>query len=537
MSKKLSRRDFARTSVAVAGAAAVTVPTALLGKEFAPETPSAAAGAAVAKRVRAVMPPPVGYGGLTVDGRDMTLADTLTPATQAAPSYPNGWREGTTIPGEYYVDEKHYPHDEQYIKDHFWLMVDHVARIPKPGDYFLFQYGRGDSVIIVRDQDNQVKGFHNVCRHRGSRLCISNEMLPTEAREDGKAPDPKFSVTQLGQQGNTPVFRCPYHAWTYDTSGKLISLPPGIPAGFDQSQHGLHPINLKVLEGFIFVTFSEDPPDFNTWVGNLPARMKEYHTAELKYAARRSVPNKANWKLVIENFRECYHCGPAHKNSYVTAHWFGDGTLTTAERARIEAEIAKHGHPEYQPEGDSYFQQNQIRRDRLIDNGTMATGMSAPRRRHFRPGYVTATVDGKPAAPFLPGFNAYNHGMGTGRNISSGASGFSTSAFFFYEDHVAACRFTPRAVDLTDAELFYLVHPDAKEGKDYNVEHLVALWHNTLREDRWVGENNHHGILSSRYAYKGGQPYMAVEGGPAGFVKWYMSEVVPHESTKQTSAG
>ncbi len=74
-------------------------------------------------------------------------------------------------------------------------------------------------------------------------------------------------------------------------------------------------------------------------------------------------------------------------------------------------------------------------------------------------------------------------------------------------------------------------------GSDLDVEHLIGLWHNTLREDRWLGENNHHGILSSRYAYKGGQPYMATEGGPGRFVKWYLSEVVPHEAQKQTTAG
>jgi nitrite reductase/ring-hydroxylating ferredoxin subunit len=240
MSKKLSRRDFARTSMAV-GAAAVGVPRALLGGQVAPVSPSAA-GAAVAKRMRAAMPPRLAYGGLNVDGRgEALLEDTLTPAGQAAPHYPGGWQEGTTIPGEYYVDAKHYVHDEQYMKDHFWWMIDHHSRIPKPGDYFIHQFGLGDSIIVVRDQDGEVKGFHNVCRHRGSRLCVSNELLPTGARENGKGPDAQFSVVQLGPSGNTPVFRCPYHAWTYDTSGKLISLPVGAPTGFDRRSTGCTP--------------------------------------------------------------------------------------------------------------------------------------------------------------------------------------------------------------------------------------------------------------------------------------------------------
>jgi Rieske 2Fe-2S family protein len=359
-------------------------------------------------------------------------------------------------------------------------------------------------------------------------------MLPSDAKPGGKGPHDKFSVVQLGMSGNTPVFRCPYHAWTYDTGGALMYLPPGAPQGFDQKQYGLHPITLKVVEGFIYVTFSDNPPDFETWIGGMPQRMKDFHTADLKYAVRRSVPNKANWKLVIENFRECYHCGPAHRNSYVTAHWFGDGQLTAAERARIEGEIAREGHPGWQPETpDAYFWQQRTVTTELYNRRTTAPagdGMITPRRRHFRPGYVTATLDGKPASRLLPGFTAYNHGMGTGKTYSGGSSGFSTSNIFFYEDHVVGCRFTPRAVDLTDVEIFYLVHPEAEEGKDYNVDHLIGLWYETLREDRWVGENNHHGILSSRYAYKGGQPYMTVEGGPAGFVQWYMRDVVSEKS-------
>ena len=329
--KKLTRRDFARTSVAT-GAAAVAFPGALLGK-----TPAGKAGAGSlprAARRRAALPrdvAEVGYGGMNIDGRDALLEHTLSSAGQA-PAYPGGWQEGTTIPGKYYVEEKHYLDDEQFLKEHFWWMADHASRIPNPGDYFLWQYGRGESVIILRDQAGAVKGFHNMCRHRGSRLCGHDELLPTEAGSGSVRPEEKFSVIQLGTEGNTPVFRCPYHAWTYDLSGKLVSFPHGPsgmpPSGFDPTQHGLHPVALEVMEGFIFVSLAEEPPDFDAWVANLRPAFREARTAELKVAARRSVPTKANWKLVIENYRECYHCGPAHTNSYVVAHWDSDYRMT-----------------------------------------------------------------------------------------------------------------------------------------------------------------------------------------------------------------
>lgn len=116
--KKLSRRDFARTSMA-AGAAAAALPGVLLGKEaVAGPIGGKAAGVAAAKRRRVTLPPEVAYGGLTPDGSDAQLSATLTPAGQTAPSYPGGWQEGLTMPAEYYVDEKHFATDEAFIKDH-----------------------------------------------------------------------------------------------------------------------------------------------------------------------------------------------------------------------------------------------------------------------------------------------------------------------------------------------------------------------------------------------------------------------------------
>jgi len=169
MARKLSRRDFAKQSVAV-GAAAVALPDALLAKvppdaAGAPQGLSAAAGAAAARRRRLTLPPDIAYGGLDASGRGSTL-DISAYANQTA-IYPGGWRESTTIPAEYYVEEKHYRNDERFLADHFWFMIDHESRIPKAGDYFVFEFGRGDSVIVARDGAGGVKAYHNVCSHRG----------------------------------------------------------------------------------------------------------------------------------------------------------------------------------------------------------------------------------------------------------------------------------------------------------------------------------------------------------------------------------
>ena len=137
MNKKVSRRDFARASVAAgAAAAAVSLPTALLGtapaeKALSAKSSAAAKGAAVARRRRVALPPEVGYGGMDSTGRDMMLDETAF--TNQTAVHPGGWRKGTTIPAEYYVDEKHYLNDERVIAESFWFMADHESRIPKAG--------------------------------------------------------------------------------------------------------------------------------------------------------------------------------------------------------------------------------------------------------------------------------------------------------------------------------------------------------------------------------------------------------------------
>ena len=186
---------------------------------WVPPATGAVAGKQAAIARRLITPPAqgFGYGGGDIAGRGVSepLQDAAG-APQAAPvTYPGGWREGHTIPAEYYIDEKHYLADERFIANNMWLMVDHESRIPKAGDYFVFEYGRGESVIVLRDRAGAVKAYYNVCRHRGSRLCRHDE--------DPTPKDTRLSVKQLASSGNTPVFRCPYHAWTYDLDGRLMS--------------------------------------------------------------------------------------------------------------------------------------------------------------------------------------------------------------------------------------------------------------------------------------------------------------------------
>jgi Rieske 2Fe-2S family protein len=540
MARKLSRRDFARRSVA-AGAIAVALPDVLAGAapagtDLAAASPSATAGAEVARRWRMSAPADVTYGGLDASGRG-SLLDTSAYANQTA-AYAGGWRENTTIPAEYYIDEQHFRNDEKFLADHFWFMVDHEKRIPQAGDYFVFEYGRGESVIVVRDRAGAVKAYHNVCRHRGSRLCQHgfDQSRPSEAAADGRPTEPRMSVVQLGPSGNTPVFRCPYHAWTYDLSGKLISTAAGMPDYFDPSQNGLFPVHVRTAGGFIFLNLSQqEPPEFESFIGNWRSVCKDYGTDDLKIVARKQYPTKGNWKLAIENFLECYHCGPSHTRTYFKVHAFHPEFvtyyMTPEQRARAEADLAKHGHPAKLATYPSQAEMQQRIRDTVVPAPQApapqpaAGGMAAPSSRHLQVNYATGSLDGKPVAPLLPVRKEWTH---TSRALTPG---FSTSYLQLYDDHVACARFTPRGVMSTDVEIFWMVNPTAK-AKDVDIDRMIALWDLTYREDRWIVENNHLGILSGRYA----AGYYAIgEGGPAGFVKWYMRDVVPHGSQRQTA--
>jgi phenylpropionate dioxygenase-like ring-hydroxylating dioxygenase large terminal subunit len=506
MSKKLSRRDFARTSAAV-GAAAITVPTALLGTESTttvdPATSlTALKGAAAAKRVRAALPSPeYGYGGdLVSEARDSIALAYAQPGSQvqSAPEIIKGWRVGTTLDPAYYLDEKHYRHDEQFIINNVWLLVDHVTRIPKPGDYFVFEFGRGESVIVLRDNDGEVKGFHNVCRHRASRL-VRHQRDPQP--EDAA----RLSVKQLGPSGNTPVFRCPYHAWTYDLAGKLISAPNGMPGDFKMAEHGLVPCHVRVSGGFIIANLSQgDPPDFDSVVSpprtpNWTSVCADYGTEQMKVAARQYYPVHANWKLVLENFHECYHCGPAHK-SLVRAHPFWDGTMSAEQHARLEKELERFVPTKY----------------RETDGQGGGAGMvrGVPSGAILNIGFMTGSLDGKPVAPLVPTKKAYTH------NRWSASTTWAMGNIQCYDDYVAVVRHTPRDINLTDVEICWLVNADAKEGRDYKPERVMALWDITEREDRWIVENQM-GYLSS--AYKIGR--YAVSEGATRFLQGYMMDV------------
>ena len=201
-----------------------------------------------------------------------------------------------TLPGRYYTDPDIFRTEQEKIFEVEWAFVGRADTVSRPGDVLRVEVGT-ESVIVVRGRDGGLRGFLNVCRHRGARLCLTEQ-------------------TNVGR-----AIRCPYHAWTYGLDGQLITAPnwDAMP-DLDRSRYGLGPVAVEVWNGLIWVNL--DPaatpladqlgPMLEYRLGAQSDRIERWGIGELTVAARREYDVAANWKIIQENFQECYHCGTIH---------------------------------------------------------------------------------------------------------------------------------------------------------------------------------------------------------------------------------
>ena len=201
----------------------------------------------------------------------------------------------STLPGRYYYDPVIYDLEQERIFSQLWVCIGRADAVPIPGTYQLATIGR-ESIIVIRNRDGVLQAFFNVCRHRGARLCTATS----------------------GQLKGS--IQCRYHAWTYGLDGRLIGAPNvSNDAQFDRMSYGLLPVSLDVWEGSVWLNLADDPAPITTQV-NVPiierfgsyAPFARYDVGKLKVGKTITYDVHANWKLVLENFMECYHCGPMH---------------------------------------------------------------------------------------------------------------------------------------------------------------------------------------------------------------------------------
>ena len=192
-------------------------------------------------------------------------------------------RTGYSLDAPFYTDPTIFNIDMEAIFGQHWIFAASIAELPEPGDYVTVDYGPY-SLIVLRNDDGGVNVLHNVCRHRGARVLTE-------------------------PAGSTGNLVCGYHSWTYSPEGNLIHASAPGETKFDKGCFGLKRAHSRVVAGLIFVCIADEPPtDFDETAKIFEPYLAPHDLSKTKIAYQQNIIEEGNWKLVMENNRECYHC-------------------------------------------------------------------------------------------------------------------------------------------------------------------------------------------------------------------------------------
>jgi Rieske 2Fe-2S family protein len=346
-----------------------------------------------------------------------------------------------TMAREYFVSPKIFAREQEKIFSKHWLLVGHQSQVANAGDYVV-QRVSGESLIVIRDKAGEIHGFFNVCRHRGTTLV-----------ENGS--------------GQLSAIQCPYHAWTYGLDGRLIGAPhmDEVP-GFEKTDYPLQPVKLGIWAGFIFVNLDDKALQLEKWFEPLAEKFSHWNMSILRGAKRIEYDVRANWKLMFENYSECYHCPGVH--------------------------------PQLQKVSPYDSAEND-----LIEGPFLGGFMKINRGKSL-------TMSGNACASFV----------GKIENLQQVFyySIFPNMLLSLHPEYVMVHQLWPQFPDRTLILCDWLFHPDAFDRPDFNPDDAIEFWDMTNKQDWHVCELSQQGI-SSR-AYKPG-PYSARESIPAAWDKYY----------------
>lgn len=375
---------------------------------------------------------------------------------------------GYTLPQQLYTSEAVFDFEMKAVFARSWLQAGHLAEVVKVGDYITVQLGK-TSVVIIRESESSVRAYFNACRHRGSMICTS-------------------------EKGSARRLVCPYHQWTYDLKGDLI-FAKNMPADFEPHRHSLIPLRCEVVAGVIFIALSDDVPDFGEFRRHLEPMLAPHDLENAKIAHAAVLPEYANWKLVMENGRECYHCSARHPE------------LLSSFRDPTEDDYFE-GQPEWMKRFEA------VCRDNGLINGPAEGAWYDILRFPIKDDVQSLTLDGRYACSNL----LIPSGEG---NIGTLRWATEPSAFSHaLRDHAFTFEAWPIDVGTTHVRAKWLVHKDAVEGRDYELAHLTALWSATNDQDKWLAENNFRGVQGAGYVpgpYSSNDEKKVID-----FVNWYL---------------
>jgi glycine betaine catabolism A len=394
---------------------------------------------------------------------------------------------GKSLPRDFYVDPGLFEVELSRIFHTNWLFAGHACEIPEPGDYFLLPVG-GEELIVLRDKEGAVRAHFNVCRHRGSRIA-------TEPR------------------GRSRSLVCPYHQWVYKLDGCLANARL-MGDGFDANEYRLRSAAVRELAGLVFVCLSPDEstPDFDSFFEDIEPQLRPHGLGGAKVAVRHRYEVRANWKTLVENNRECYHCRVSHPEFCMSNYDLGLPGDTRND-GDFDATLGR----EY---------------ERWRGLGLAPQDVSFPEGLPYRvsclplkEGFLTESLDGGLVAPLL----------GDLADPKTGSLRVIALPNFWAHancDYAMTTRLLPAAPDLTNVEVCFLVREDAVAGADYDPERVAAVWRATCEQDWELCENNFAGIRSM--AYEPGPFSGVTESSVESFLRWYLNKLIdPREPRRR----
>jgi glycine betaine catabolism A len=372
-------------------------------------------------------------------------------------------RTGFALPGAFFTDEALYQAELELIFGRHWLFLATEAEIPEGGDYRTYQVGHYP-IFLMRLDDGSVRAFHNTCRHRGSRILQQDS----------------------GVVGHTLM--CPYHRWSYDLEGRVIGCgATGEAAG---AQPPLKPVHVKLLSGLIFVCVADEPPgDFDEMAARVLPYLAPHRLPHTKVARQVDIIEHGNWKLTIENNRECFHCAGHPELLRSLFDFFGEideQHMSKQEHANYcrylgarqdsEALWQRAGLP-WQPIEELFGRATAFRTERLVLDGA-GESMTPDTRAASRKLLGEFTEPRLGTLHFHVQPNAWFH---------------------FLSDHVLTFATLPLTRDTTLVRSTWLVDADAEEGVDYDVNNLTSVWNATNAQDAAFVAETQRGASSPAY--------------------------------------
>jgi Rieske 2Fe-2S family protein len=407
------------------------------------------------------------------------LSPTARPAMNAREDMLSRLRRrkpATALERDFYTSPEDFQIDLDMIWYRDWLFVGHDCEVLNPGQYLTVQVGEYP-VIVVRDRDGGLRAFHNTCRHRGSRICSA-------------------------EHGTSARLVCPYHQWTYSLDGRLLAARD-MGSAFDKSQYGLKPVHCASVGGYIWICVAKVAPDFEPVRQQLEPYFLPHKLHETKVAFEHTIVENANWKLVWENNRECYHCAANHPELIRT--FPEDPTITGIDGGYSNPRIAaKWAHWESIGLPSKYK--------------ISADGQYRTTRFPLVEGMTCYTMDGQAAVNRPLTDTVTERDIGTLLLFH-----FPTTWNHVMADHATTFRLLPLTPTTTQLTTKWLVHKDAVEGVDYDLKRLTEVWMATNNADRRVCQENQIGVNSPAYEPA---PYSSVhEDGVTQFVDWYCTHL------------